>query len=158
MIATAIAKPYKKEGIWHYPELPAGMRTATISDFEIITPELRFGVNILFKPDLLDYQANNIRNAENLEKWKSDITAGKVFVDKLPYKQRGLYYYPSYPIGCRPAAYSDFLTSDNSVIINVDFLVLSSISTEYEAHRTSTLEKLIPWLDWLAAGRVFVKL
>ena len=87
MIATEVRKPYKKDGIWNYPELPAGMREATIANFEILTGEVVFGINILYKPGIdMDYQAHNIHNKSVLQNWKKYIDAGKVYIDKIPYK------------------------------------------------------------------------
>ncbi len=157
MIATQVKKPYKQDGIWNYPELPAGMRQAKPADFSILTDEVVFGINILFKPNgLKDYQAHCIRDKSNLLHWESDIARGYVYIDKLPYKQRGLWYYPKCPLGCRAALFSDFLTN-NEVKPGIDFLVLSSTDAEYEAHRTSTTERFVSWLDWIPAGRVFIK-
>lgn len=156
MTTATLTKPYKKDGIWHYPELPDGMRQATLIDFNIITPELVFGINILLQ-SADNYQARIIRNATDLKKFSPDIVAGKVFVDKLPYKEQGLWYYPSKPLGCRNAVFSDFLTSDHEIKTGIDFLVLGSFTTEYEAHRTGTIERFVDWLDWIPAGRVFIK-
>jgi len=150
--------PYKKEGIWNYPELPDGMRAATLIDFSILSDELVFGINILFKPDVLhDYQAWNIGTVADMQKWEQEILAGKVFFAKMPYKQFGLWYYPNTPLGCRAALLSDFFTADNEIKPGIDFLVLGSLKNEYEAHRTSTAERFACWLDWLPVGRVFVK-
>jgi hypothetical protein len=157
MIATQ-TKPYKKDGIWNYPELPAGMRKAVPADFDILTSELVFGINILNKPDVLsDYQARCIRDRTALKEWSEDIAAGKVFVDKLPYKENGLWYYPGYPLGCRKAILNDFFTVDLEIKPGIDFLVLGTGVQEYEAHRTSELERFAAWLDWIPAGRIFVK-
>jgi len=158
MIATQVRKPYKQDNIWNYPELPEGMRQAQIKDFSILTDELVFGINILFKPNgLKDYQAHNILNAQKLTQWIPDIKAGTVYIGKLPYKQNGLWYYPSYPLCCRVAVFTDFLTVNNDIIPDIDFLILGSCSPEYEAHRTKTIESLIPRLDFIQVGRVFIK-
>jgi len=158
MIATEVRKPYKKDGIWNYPSLPEGMRVAKPADFNVLSDEVVFGINILYKPaGSTDYQARNIRDKANLAQWHSDIIAGNVYIEKLPYKQ-GLWYYPRYPLSCRTAQFSDFLTADNTIIAGVDFVVMSNVTTDYEAHRTSTIERFIPWLDWVQAGRVFVKI
>ena len=158
MIATQVRKPYKKDGIWNYPELPAGMREATIANFEMLTGEVVFGINILYKPGIdMDYQAHNIQDKSALKNWEKYIAAGKVYIDKVPYKQNGLWYYPSYPLCSRVAVFTDFLTVNNEIIPGIDFIVLGTQSNEYEAHRTSTIDSFIPWLDWVPAGRVFIK-
>jgi len=161
MTATATlnpSKPYKQNDVWHYPELPTRMRQATVTDFNIITPELVFGINIMFQPVAGEaYQARIIRNSTDLKKFGPDIIAGKVYIDKLPYKQDGLWYYTYLPIGCRKAIFSDFLTIDNQIKPGIDFLVLGTQSTDYEAHRTSDIQHFIQWLDWIQAGRVIVK-
>jgi hypothetical protein len=161
MTATATlnaSKPYKQNGVWHYPELPTSMRHATITDFNILTTELIFGINIMFQPVSGEaYQARIIRNTTDLKKYSPDIIAGKVYVDKLPYKQCGLYYYPHMPLGCRKAVFSDFLTVDHEIIPGVDFLVLGTGSQELEAHRSTDVEHIVKWIDWIAAGRVYVK-
>ena len=150
--------PYKKEGIWNYPELPAGMRKATAADFAIITDGLVFGINILVKPDVMhDYQANCIRNSADLDIRKDDIESGNVYVDKLPYKENGLWYYRGFPLGCRRAVLNDFFTTDLEIKPGVDFLSLGTGIQEYEAHRTSELERFASWLEWIPAGRLFVK-
>jgi len=150
--------PYKADGIWNYPELPAGMRQAALIDFKIVTDELVFGVNILHKPDAIsDYQAQKINDTAALDAWTTEILAGNVFVDKMPYKQSGLWFYPRFPLGCRRTVFADFLTTDNELKPGIDFLVLSSSCTEYEAHRTSTMDRFLNWLDWIPAGRVFIK-
>ena len=157
---TTVVKqgPYKAEGIWNYPELPKGMRQAMPADFSVLTDELVFGINILFKPDVLhDYQAWNIGTKSDLEKWKAEIVAGKVYVEKIPYKQYGLWYYPWFPLGCRKAIYNDFFTAGDEIKPGIDFLVLGAITPEYEAHRTSTAEKFASWLSWIPAGRIFIK-
>lgn len=156
MIATK-KKPYKAEGIWNYPELPAGMHQATLIDFSVLTDELIFGINILFKPDVLqDYQAWNIATASEMEKWKTEILAGKVYIEKIPYKESGLWYYPNFPLGCRKAVWSDFFTAGDEIIPGIAFLVLGTQSTDYEAHRTSTAERFATWLNWLPAGRIYI--
>lgn len=157
MIATKKG-PYKADGIWNYPELPAGMIQANPVDFAILSDELVFGINILHKPDVLqDYQARNISTAAELENWNTEILAGKVFIDKMPYKQFGLWFYPRFPLGCRRAMLSDFFTADDEIIPGIDFLVLGSVNTEYEAHRTTTAERFASWFNWIPAGRVFIK-
>lgn len=157
MIATKKG-PYKEAGIWNYPELPKGMRQATPADFAVSTDELIFGINILHKPDALtDYQACNIGTTAGLDGWKTEILAGRVYVEKIPYKQFGLWFYPGFPLGCRRAALSDFFTIDNEIKSGIDFLVLGSLSTDYEAHRTSTTERFACWFNWIPAGRVFIK-
>lgn len=157
MEATEV-KPYLKDGFWNYPGLPAGFREAVPSDFSILSDELVFGINCLFKRDIhSDYEARCIRTVSELDKWKPDIIAGKVFIDKLPYKDRGLWVYPSLPLGCRKASFAHFLTAGNEIIPEIDFLVIGSGTTEYEAHRTGTIERFIPWLDWVQVGRVYIK-
>ena len=159
MTATATVKvkeePYKKNGIWNYPELKSGMRLAVPSDFAILTDELVFGINVLYLPaPNKHYQAHSVADAES---WMPHIIAGKVYVDKLPYKQCGLYYYPHMPLGCRKAVFSDFLTVDHEIIPGVDFLVLGTGCPELEAHRSTDVEHIVKWIDWIAAGRVYVK-
>jgi len=150
--------PYKADGIWNYPELPAGMHQASLLDFSVLCDELVFGINILHKPGAMnDYQARSITTHADLDTWTSEILAGNVYIDKMPYMQYGLWFYPRFPLGCRRAVYSDFLTPDHEVKTGIHFLVQGTVSPDYEAHCTSTIERLIPWLDWIPAGRVFVK-
>ena len=157
MIATKKG-PYKQDGIWNYPELPSGMRKAALIDFSILSDELIFGINILHKPDALhDYQAQNITGAPALDAWTAEILAGNVYVDKMPYKQFGLWFYPRFPLGCRRALLSDFFTTDLELKTGINFLVLGSVNTEYEAHCTSTADRFATWLEWIPAGRVFIK-
>lgn len=148
-------KPFKKGNTWHYPELPSGMRKANYQDFSILSEELVFGINILLKAE--DYEARNIQTRQELQNYSSEIAAGKVFIEKLPYKQFGLWMYPKIPVGCRAARQSDFITADNSLIENVDFLILSSLTNQYEAHRTTTMDRFIDYIDWIPYNRVFVK-
>ena len=139
MIATH-TEPYKSKGTWNYTELPEGMRKAMLDDFSILSDELVFGINILFKPDAIhDYQAFNIGNTQELNNWKTKILAGNVFVDKLPYKQFGLWYYPRLPLVCRRAMLSDFFTANVDIISGVDFVVLGSLKNDYEVDQASTL-------------------
>ncbi|MFZ4548415.1 MAG: hypothetical protein ACOYN4_13300 [Bacteroidales bacterium] len=74
-----------------------------------------------------------------------------------PYKQYGLWYYPILPEGMRLATLPDFFTPENTVKIGVDFLVKSDFDQEYEAHRILDESGLTRWIDYINAGKIYIK-
>ncbi len=75
----------------------------------------------------------------------------------LPYKQYGLWYYPTLPSGMRLATESDFLTPMGDVKTGIDFMVKSDTDPDYECHRIIDAERFEDWRDYVIAGKIYIR-
>lgn len=73
--------PYKSNGLFYYPELPANMRRATISDFFTAMNDIRPGIDFLVKgTENPEYEAHRTSDTDHFVKWMDWVPAGRVFV------------------------------------------------------------------------------
>lgn len=73
-----------------------------------------------------------------------------------PYLYYGLLIYPYRPDHIRVATLEDFYYPNGHLKIGMDFLVISSMETFWEAHKVGE-ESILKWREFILAGRIYVK-